>query len=245
MKVLHLIILAFIFSVELFAYSPIDTCLKIYDIPEDETLENPYNLRIDSCTRSGSYGEFFAKGYFSVKFNYNIIPRAGIFTEDTLIEYSISDINTKYFDAINEFQKLESRFGTFKFIEERPHRPDTTTLNSRKLSINFDDFVNIRSAKDSIGNINIVTSVGFAHWFRILSSVNEISENGNINYNSQTGTLNINSSSIGGDLIIYDINCVEVYRKKINSTNEIVNINDLSHGLYIVKFKDVVLKIIR
>ena len=41
------------------------------------------------------------------------------------------------------------------------------------------------------------------------------------------------------------MNGVEVYRKKINSTNELVNINDLSHGLYIVKFKDAVLKIIR
>ena len=163
MKVLYLFIIVFIFSVEMLAYSPIDTCLKIYDIPEDETFENPYNVRIDSCTQSGSYGEFFARGYFSVKFNYNIIPRDGLFPEDTLIEYSISDINTKYFDAINEFQKLESQFGTFKFIEERPNRPDTTALNSRKLSINFNDFVNIRSAKDSIGNINIVTSVGFAH----------------------------------------------------------------------------------
>lgn len=86
-----------------FSYSPPDSCLKIYDVPEDDTFENPFDVRVDSCDGSGSYGGFYAKGYFSLFFEYNIIPRSGLFPEDTLIEYSISDIDTIYTQAIVDF----------------------------------------------------------------------------------------------------------------------------------------------
>ena len=34
-----------------------------------------------------------------IKLKYNIIPRSGLFPEDTIIEYDISDIDTIYSDA--------------------------------------------------------------------------------------------------------------------------------------------------
>lgn len=245
MKQLFILILFAIANTS-FSYSPPDSCLKIYDIPEDETFTNPYDVRVDSCDGSSTFGEFYAKGYFSVKFDYNIIPRSGLFPEDTLIEYSISDIDTIYNDAIIEFQNLETQYGSFKFIEEKPHLPDTTTLLSRKLSINFDNFVNIDSADESIHSINLVTSVSFASWFRILSNINEIEENTSLSYNNHTDILNIqNILGKESNLKIYNINGIEVLSQIIYSRSTSVSLAGLNRGVYFIYFNEKIKKILK
>lgn len=86
-----------------FSYPPPDSCLMTFDIPEDSTFSNPEDVRVDSCRESSTYTEFYGKNYFIAKFSYNIIPRAGLFPEDTIIEYSIRDIDTIYTQAIVDF----------------------------------------------------------------------------------------------------------------------------------------------
>lgn len=242
-----IILILFAIANTSFGYSPPDSCLKIYYISEDSTFTNPYNVRVDSCDGSPTFGEYYAKGYFSVKFDYNIIPRSGLFPEDTLIEYSISDIDTIYNDAIIDFQNLETQYGSFKFIEEKPHLPDTTTLLSRKLSINFDDFVNIESADKSIESLSIVKSVGFANWFIILSNIIEFQEDSSfLRYNTQTELLEIKDKSISeNELIIYNIRGIEVLRRNVNSNISTISLESLSHGIYLVIYNNRTTKLIK
>lgn len=221
--------------------TPIDTCLKIYDIPEDETFSNPYNVRIDCCTRTGTYGEFFAKGYFSFNFDYNIIPRSVLFPEDTLIEYDISDIDSSYPEAIREFQKIESIFGTFKFVEGKPHLPDTTNLIYRSLLIEFDNYVHIRSAEDSIENINIVSSGGFSSWFIILSSVKSQEQQPGISIFFEENNLNIKSDNnyYNSQMEIYNIEGKLLFNKELSLAkgNNYLQIPELQNGLILVVIK--------
>lgn len=244
MKRVLLFPLLLLFAYTAYSYSPPESCLKIYDIPEDETFENPYNVRVDSCDGSGTFGEFYAKGYFSVKFDYNIIPRSGLFPEDTLIEYGIGDIDTIYNDAIIEFQNLETQYGSFKFIEEKPHLPDTTTLLSRKLSINFDNFVNIDSADNSIDNINIVSSVGFAHWFRVLSNIETENQNLSIYPNPAKEEIKINYDKMINSIEILDLNGKRVLSNQYLAPQmeQSLNIDYLQSGTYFIRINDKVYK---
>lgn len=243
MKQLFILILFAIANTS-FSYSPPDSCLKIYDIPEDETFTNPYDVRVDSCDGSSTFGEFYAKGYFSVKFDYNIIPRSGLFPEDTLIEYSISDIDTIYKDAIIDFQNLETQYGSFKFIEEKPHLPDTTTLLSRKLSINFDNFVNIESADKSIDSLEIVTSVGFAHGFRVLSNIETEDHNLSIYPNPAKEEIKINYDKMINSIEILDLNGKRVLSNQYLAPQmeQSLNIDYLQSGTYFIRINDKVYK---
>ena len=244
MKRVLLFSLLVVFTSTVYSYPPPDSCLKIYDIPEDQTFENPDNVRVDSCDGSGTFGEFYAKGYFIVKFKYNIIPRSGLFPEDTIIEYGIGDIDTIYSDAINEFKNLESQYGSFKFIEQKPHLRDTTTLLPRKLFINFNNYVNISSTDESIDNINIVSSVGFAHWFRVLSNIETENQNLSIYPNPAKEEININYDKMINSIEILDLNGKEILSNQYLTPQmeQSIKIDYLNAGTYFIRINDKVYK---
>lgn len=102
----YAILFAIVLSISAYSYSPPDSCLKTFNIPQDSTFSNPYDVRVDSCEGSSTYGEFYGKNSFAVTFEYNIIPRTGVFPEDTIVKYNISNIDTIYSEAISDFQAL-------------------------------------------------------------------------------------------------------------------------------------------
>lgn len=150
------------FTTKSFTYPPPDSCLKLVDFNgADTNFVNLDSLKIDSCELSGTYLERYSKGKFDVKFNYNIIKKAGIYPADTIIEYTWSDIDTIYSTTRVGFQQLETDYGSFYFREKFPHRPDTNGYVKRTLFIHFENYINIDSIKKDIKLIPNVLGLAF------------------------------------------------------------------------------------
>ena len=229
-----------------FSYPPPDSCLKTFDIPEDSTFSNPEDVRVDSCKESSTYREFYGKNFFIAKFSYNIIPRIGLFPEDTIIEYSISDIDTIYTQAIADFQALETEFGTFRFRDTRPNLSDTTTLIKRNLFINFNDYVNIDTAIKRIMLFDCIESIDFRGWFEVISGVETEELYNNLKYNSYSQTLMVTNKLIDriNYLQVYNLNGTEVMKVQINLNHQVIDIGSLKRGVYIIRFGNSIEKII-
>lgn len=229
-----------------FGYPPPDSCLKTFDIPEDSTFSNPEDVRVDSCKESSTYTEFYGKNFFTASFNYNIIPRTGVFPKDTIMEYSISDINTIYTQAISDFQSLETEFGTFKFRERRPDVVDTNTLITRSLFINFEDYANIDTVVKRIKSFNCIENIDFLGWFEVTSSVETEELHSNLKYNSYSQTLIVTNKLLDKTnyLQVYNLNGTEVMKVQIDLNYQVIDLGTLKRGVYIIRNGNSIEKII-
>ncbi len=171
MKTFFLLLAMLILSINLHANPP-DSCLKYY-FHSDPTFTNHDSVMVDSCDGSPTYGRYYGKKYFYVKFNYNIIPRELIAPADTIIEYIIDSIDIKYTDAINDFTHLQSIYGNFKFREIYPNLPDTTIALPRVFKLLFSNFVPIKQVEDELNNFSCIEIAGFVSWFGVESDVDE------------------------------------------------------------------------
>lgn len=172
MKTLFLITAMLFISINLNANPP-DSCLKYYFHP-DTTFTNPDSVMVDSCEGSPTYGVYYGKKYFYLTFNYNIIPRTYLAPADTIIEYTIDNIESQYAVAINEFTQLQTAYGSFKFQEKVPNMPDTTSYYKRFLFIIFDSFVPIKEVEEELNKFSCIESAGFFRWFGVISDIDEL-----------------------------------------------------------------------
>jgi hypothetical protein len=169
MKKIFLLITMLLISINLYS-SPPDSCLKYYFQP-DTTFFNPDSVMVDSCEGSPTYGEYYGKKFFYMTFNYNIIPRNYLAPADTIIEYTIDNIESQYTDAINEFTQLQTTYGSLKFREVLPDKLDTTSYYKRFLYVIFNNYVPIEEVEDEIIKFTCIESAGFASWFGVESDV--------------------------------------------------------------------------
>lgn len=244
MKRVLLFSLLVVFTSTAYSYPPPDSCLKIYDIPEDSTFSNPEDVRVDSCKESSTYREFYGKNYFNTRFNYNLIPRNGIFPEDTIIEYGINDIDIIYTQAIADFQALETEFGTFKFRESRPDFADTTTLIKRSLFINFDNYVNIDTAIKRIMLFDCIESIDFLGWFEVISGVETENQNLSIYPNPAKEEINLSYDKQINSIDILDLNGKKVLSNQYLAPQmeQSLKIDYLNAGTYFIRINDKVYK---
>lgn len=244
MKRVLLFSLLVVFTSTVYSYPPPDSCLKTFDIPEDSTFSNPEDVRVDSCKESSTYTEFYGKNFFTAKFSYNIIPRIGLFPEDTIIEYSISDIDTIYSQAIADFQALETEFGTFKFRERRPDVVDTNTLIKRNLFINFNYYVNIDTAIKRIMLFDCIESIDFLGWFEVISGIETENQNLSIYPNPAKEEIKINYDKMINSIEILDLNGKRVLSNQYLAPQmeQSLNIDYLQSGTYFIRINDKVYK---
>lgn len=107
-----ILVLLVIMSTWLICETP-DSCLKLLKFPQNSGNYNPDSIKVDSCQGSPTYSHFFAKKFFTIQFEYSVLPRAGVFPKDTIIEYSWHEIDSIYSSTKAGFQELEKKFGIF------------------------------------------------------------------------------------------------------------------------------------
>jgi hypothetical protein len=214
-----------------------DSCLKVYNNYLDSTFTNPYLVKVDSCSDSPTYGDYYGKEFFLLYFHYNIIPRDYIASEDTIIEYTWQDILPIYNDDRDAFYEIEQKFGSFYFREHAPQEVDTTIYINRSLSLRFDNYVNIDSVENYFSIITCLKNGRFVGWFRYLTSVNdsEIQNQHLIYPNPAREFIEFKNSLefFSKEIFIYD-----VYGRMVQQTtynNSPVNITELPKGCYIVR----------
>lgn len=226
-------------------------CLDLYwegapkDSPEyTGEFDNLDSVLVDTCNNSPTFRKLFVDGPYQIVFDYNIIPRSGIFDEDTLIKYSISDILPKYSSIITDFQNLENEIGEFYFYESHPHRPDTNEFINRSLMINFSKNLEIEAIKEKLESLNGVKSSACRARFTVLTSVENLELN-NIVYNSHLKTITIyRNESSPSDLMIYNLSGIKILSFPIMKQNETVSLENIERGLYLVKYNKSIKKII-
>jgi hypothetical protein len=237
MKKIYLLIILLLISINLYSAPP-DSCLKVYNNYLDSTFTNPYLVKVDSCSNSPNYGEFYGKEFFLLNFHYNIIPRDYIASEDTIIEYTWQDILPIYNDDRDAFYEIEQKFGNFKFKENFPNNPDTTITVKRSLSLIFDNYVNIDSAEKALSIITSVRSSLFYGWFKYLTSFEYEIETQNqfLIYPNPAGEFIEFKNSL--DFFSKEIFIYDIYGRMVQQTtynNSPVNITELPKGCYIVR----------
>jgi hypothetical protein len=171
MKTIYIIVFFLIlepFNLVLSGQTP-DSCLKLLVFPEFSGFYNYDSIKVDSCPNSQTYLQLYAKKFFFVSFEYNVLPREGVFPEDTIIEYSWHDIDSGYASTKAGFQQLEEKLGQFWFIDDMLWKPDTTDDYKRQLSIRFQNYVNIDTAVAFIEGITFVNSCRY--FLNIMQSV--------------------------------------------------------------------------
>jgi hypothetical protein len=127
---------------------------KEYDPTDTIFFYNPYKIMVDTNWK-GEVPPFlepppcWSKKCFIVRFERNIIPRKEIYEDNRLIYYTIDDILPKHEKTIQDFKKLEEKWGKFRFVDTYSAYPDTTHYwfgtdtieHKRELSIEFDNYV--------------------------------------------------------------------------------------------------------
>ena len=241
-KLIDLIMILIIAGVYHLYSNPPDSCLKLY-LEDEPTFQNPDSVKVDSCIDSETYGQYYAKQFFWVKFTYNVLPRTEIYTPDTIIEYKWYNIDTSYQETRQGFQLLEQTFGNFWLREELPNKPDTTLFLPRCLLLRFENYVNIDSI---IKYVNEIKLINYLYYMRRYGSVpnvedrnSEINEifiypqpasnilyikiSKNIIYNKQIELINIEGEIIAKKLILF------------NESINIINFSDIPTGIYFIK----------
>lgn len=230
-----------------FSTVPSSECLKYYwEGPLPVGSENPYfmnedSVMIDSCENSETYLHLFVDGPYQISFDYNIIPKQGIYPADTVILYTIDDIDPKYSDVIKDFKKFESDYGSFKFQEIAPDRADTTAFIGRSLFLNFDS---VQEIETIVLFLKEIESVKFArslakHGF--VTSINsEKIKNLKIYPNPAKEEINISLDELINTIQILDINGkVLISKLKLTpGTEQSLNIDFLQSGTYLIRIND-------
>ncbi|NOZ46674.1 MAG: hypothetical protein GXO79_07805 [Chlorobi bacterium] len=234
------------------AETPPDSCLKFYWEPQDSTFRNVDSVMVDSCEQSQTFGQLYAKEYFVVEFDHNIIPRDTIYPKDTIIEYSWEDIDTNYSELRLGFFRLYQKYGNFWFREIRPQEVDTTVFFKRELFIRFEDYRNIDSIVDFIKEIPLVSEVLY---FQRYGGVVDVEAEKNTNENDFSMFPipakeiiyfrfdSVNRPEVDYPILIeiYSISGVKVYSKYMYH-NELcsINLKNFNGGLYFVRHNNTV-----
>ncbi len=236
MKTLFLIGAFMLFSINLFSATP-DSCLKVYNDLSDSTFFNYESVMIDSCDGSPTYGVYFGKKYFTVMFNYNIIPRTYLAPPEAIIEYTIDSIDSKYSIAINEFTQLKLNYGNFKFREKVPNMPDTSIVIPRTLYLIFDNYVPIKEIELLINGFTSVESGYFSSWFGLISDVDDSKINNSdiFIYPNPVSNIIMIQGIDSSDMQSYSI--FDTYGKKIieGEFNKQIDVSYLIPGVYFIK----------
>ena len=244
MKTLILIIAMMLLSINLYSAPP-DECLKYYFHP-DSTFTNPDSVMVDSCDGSPTYGVYFAKKFFGLVMQYNIIPRTYLAPADTIIEYSINNIESQYTDAINEFSQLQTNYGNFKFREHVPNMPDTTLAYKRSLLLIFENYVPITEVENVLRNLSSVNTAGFASWFIFISDVYESeSQNQFLIYpNPVSDFLMIRGLD---ESQVQSISIFNTFGQKLyeGDLKEQIDVSSLTPGVYFIRIGDKVEKFVK
>jgi hypothetical protein len=179
MKKINLFLLLSALAIVFFAVSgesKAQPCLKYFYV-DDSTFRNPDSVMIDTCDTREDIDlieKMWAKHYFRIECNYNIIPRNYIApNDDTIIEYTWQDILPIYPQARAEFQALENRLGKFVIRDDNPGTADTTLAYKRSLLLLFDNCIKVTDAKDTIQAMTCIKDCGFISGISIFASVNE------------------------------------------------------------------------
>ncbi len=236
MKTFFFLFAMMLFSINLYSAPP-DSCLKVYNNYLDSTFVNPYLVKVDSCSDSPTFGEFYGKEFFRLKVEYNIIPRDFLAPEDTIIEYTWQDILPQYTDARNEFQQFEQMFGTFYFRDPYPNEPDTSQFIKRSLALRFDHYVNIDSAENALKSITCLKSAMFVGWFRYLTSVKE-SETQQTLLVYPNPAIDFIELMKSEEFISTEITIYDLYGRIVKQTsynNSPINISALPSGTYVLR----------
>lgn len=234
------------FTLDAYSYQPPDSCLKLINYPSGSA--NPDSVKIDSCEGSPTYLEKYGKQLYRVKFEYNIIPKGGIFPEDTIIEYTWRDIDSIYLSTMLGFKQLEINYGTFYFREAFPHLIDTTQFIKRALLLRFESYECIDSVVNFISTIPNVRYVAFMGGPRDTTNndVTVIRGEEDITYNTASQVLTINAQKIYPqyNLQIFNLSGAEIMRVPIFQKTQDIDLSSLARGFYIIRFRESVAKII-
>lgn len=137
-------------------YEQADSCLKL--LRTQEAIEsNPDSVKVDSCIGSTTFGDLYAKQWFAVIFNSQILPTP-TGPIDTIIDRRWEDIDTAYPSIRTGFDSLEQEFGSFFFRKEL-HLNDTS---KDYFKIRFSNYVNIGSVVLALHNIPLLDTSGYA-----------------------------------------------------------------------------------
>ena len=150
-----------------------DSCLKLLNFPENSGQYNYDSIKVDSCIGSRTYSHFFAKRFFYVYFEKNVMQKASALPIDTIVEFTWYDIDTNYVSTKAELNELEIQFGKFWLIVNNAFRPDTLEFYKHQFGIRFENYVNIDSVEIILEAITLVKNSGYI--FNTLISVPEIS----------------------------------------------------------------------
>jgi len=249
-KVLLLFLLLLAPSGRLFLQEIPDSCLKFYWEPTIG-FQNPDSVKIDTCIDSPTYNHIFAKEFFTVQFEYNVLPRVDSTYGDSIVEYRWYDIDTNYNETRNGFSELEKKFGTFYFREIYRYEPDTTENEKRQLRIRFDEYVDVDTVVGFIKTIPLLTDVLYILRAGVLVDIKSEKLNSNNEYSiypqPANDILHIHAKTQSQTTIIDIINMIGqiVFTKKYQSENLInLNISYLNPGVYILKINNFYIKII-
>jgi hypothetical protein len=237
-----------------------DSCLKLLK-HQKMGFQNPDSVKVDSCYWSPTFGQLYAKQIFRVEFQYNVIPRSGIYPKDTIIEYTWHDILTTYLNTKNEFQHFESLYGTFWFREYLPQEPDTTKFLPRVLLLRLMNYSNIDSVENKIGHVSLVTNFNYLRRYEdtnldVPSKNPENKEDFEVSPNPTTDFIEISVGANGRSPLQSDVSIYNVLGEIQATPNPTptlpasregvrIDISSLPPGMYFVRIGDKVGKFIK
>jgi hypothetical protein len=236
MKILITMLLTFLVAGAAYAYTPPDSCLKMiwpndYDILTNTGSVNPDSIKADSCIGSPTYGKWFAKRYFELKFT--SYPFSNAIPNNELRR--VSDLREDIPGLKQQFQELEEEFGVIYFIRfwGTGNYPDSTWIQSGNVTIIFENYQEINSLssviKSNIDSLIEIHYIGRASNFltdieeSAIKNLNKISTVNDIIYLNSNGKIPISK------IKIFSIKGALLYEDEFN---EFINVSFLSHGIY-------------
>ncbi len=250
MKRLLLFSIMMLMASSTYSSVPPDECLKYYwDGPLPVGSVNPYfmnedSVMIDSCENSDTYLRLFIEGPYQLQLDYNIIPRSEIYSPDTVINYTIDDIDPMYTDAINAFKSLESEYGSFRFQEVAPDRADSTAFIKRSLFIYFTSPQEILKTENVIRELESVKSARCLAKYGVVTNVETESQNISLYPNPAKEEINISYDKMINSIEILDLNGKEIIsnRNLAPQMEQSIKVDYLHAGTYLIRINDNVYK---
>jgi hypothetical protein len=218
-------------------YTPPDSCLKLL-YSNNIDIFNRDSLKVDSCEGSITFGQLYAKRYFGLTFEYNIIPRNYKMDHDSLVEYTWHNINLNYPEAIVGFHGLEDKFGQFYFREQTTQTADTNQYYKRYLLVYFNNYVNVDSVLIFIRNIALVKEViSILNYDTLCKVPNDLTKE-NIFHLYPNPASNIIVLFTDVDVINKSANQIFIYNE-INQLVKIVDLNTIQLPKIIINISDI------